>query len=626
MRLGLDQSEQGVLGEQSDANAGDIEQSYQLVLLKQPNIELYPSEEDIKQVNESVIKNDITIGDLHGNFVKLLYVLVRFNLIKISLEDYQRLVQIYKQDAWSKEDINQFQGILDAIKRNESIPVRLIRLIGDELSDRGSNDYFTLYLFKCMHKLGLPFEIIFSNHSAEFLYFHWYGKSQWDDDPRYEEAYVPSHRSQLELYKLVTAEIISLEDIKELVDKYYLSHLAMLSYSIEPRTKHVTVYTHAPVGLKTIEGIAESFHVQPDLSNLLAFCRTIDKINLEFVRHRITAVDLIAKRQDLVGTNPVLNLVWIRGQNYYKEFLLLDGTKEYRASLLAENAEFTIEEQQQKWINYFENYLWKIFHSASDESVRINYQLTFVHGHCGEERSSLNGITINLDSPCGQPLTIEQQKKLLDSEPEFFNFPLIVSSEQSGPLEHIFQSRQDDVSLRELAKEDISHMQNEKTSHVNEQNEKTSHVNEFLDKENKADENLLQLHGLFKNFQHLPVFKKEDASSVWTNVQLAHQCQQIMAQYIMRGVGKYYSALRVIGVAMLSILKKKISQNDYTSILNTTSAIIRGQVGIIEEYGQLTQRFEDPLQISMEGLLMLTDATDASSGEEAQRINAASRC
>ena len=92
----------------------------------------------------------ITIGDLHGNAMKLIFVLVKHGFIRgLTNEDYNEFVKIYQTpvDQIAKEHLDRFNAILD----NSSLEfnnVCKLNMLGDEFADRGSNDYFTLKILK----------------------------------------------------------------------------------------------------------------------------------------------------------------------------------------------------------------------------------------------------------------------------------------------------------------------------------------------------------------------------------------------------------------------------------------------------------------------------------------------
>lgn len=85
---------------------------------------------------------------------------------------YKRLRDIYKanfeklSDEQAPNNIADFQQIITDARVNKNRP---ITLIGDELADRGNNDYFTLLVLKKLHNSSVNLDVILSNHSAEFI-------------------------------------------------------------------------------------------------------------------------------------------------------------------------------------------------------------------------------------------------------------------------------------------------------------------------------------------------------------------------------------------------------------------------------------------------------------------------
>lgn len=151
--------------------------------------------------------DEMTLGDLHGNALRLLHFLVSRGIVQISQEDYERFVNIYYEQSNAKiweecerieqeatdrikgftalfhylekqanhfnfSNIMQFFSILDNITVIDHS--RLIRLIGDELADRGSSDLYTLLLLNklCKGETRVPLEILFSNHGAHAIYYY----------------------------------------------------------------------------------------------------------------------------------------------------------------------------------------------------------------------------------------------------------------------------------------------------------------------------------------------------------------------------------------------------------------------------------------------------------------------
>ncbi|MCX7117773.1 MAG: hypothetical protein NTW94_07755 [Legionellales bacterium] len=150
----------------------------------------------------------VTLGDLHGNAVKLLHFLMLHGVViwKASVVDragaYQSFVQIYERAAeilkfraLMTQFVDPKQGISNpeeyARLKSLSAPKELmillrqfndlisqlavqevdthVRLLGDELADRGSNDYFTLRLLGLLYDAHVAVSILSSNHGVQFL-------------------------------------------------------------------------------------------------------------------------------------------------------------------------------------------------------------------------------------------------------------------------------------------------------------------------------------------------------------------------------------------------------------------------------------------------------------------------
>lgn len=112
-----------------------------------------------------------TLGDLHGNPLKLLFFATLIGAVVISPADYKLFADLYEKGLVSQsgdtlvpntDNVAQFNQLLQRIEVN---PNTKIRLIGDELADRGRNDYFTLKLINRFIEKGAELEIIYSNHS-----------------------------------------------------------------------------------------------------------------------------------------------------------------------------------------------------------------------------------------------------------------------------------------------------------------------------------------------------------------------------------------------------------------------------------------------------------------------------
>lgn len=290
---------------------------------KDCNLSEYPT------VKECLLDENcqITIGDLHGNALKLFYFLIRHGVIDTSKDDYEKFIEIYQKDIEkiTIEDLNEFNDLLKKAKYIAPANGSLIRLIGDELADRGNNDYFILKILEKLFDHKIPFEIIFSNHGYEFISV--YEKGILNNQSFLEKFEGGFAESLTNLRKLIEKKLVTLEELDYLVTKIYQPSLKLLSYYYKPNIQgikqipQITIFTHAPVGLKTIESLAllEMFGKSYNDENIKAFISTIEKTNNNFsdlLRQKIlykTFPELSkSESSDISLTNPLKRIIWSR--------------------------------------------------------------------------------------------------------------------------------------------------------------------------------------------------------------------------------------------------------------------------------------------------------------------------
>lgn len=218
----------------------------------------------------------VSMGDLHGNTMKLLYILIEEGVMKMPPEDYRSLFQIYSKPMGTLTgfDLSNFEKI---VQRAEIIPGKNITLVGDELADRGNNDFFTLSVFKKMSASELNFDILVSNHSLEFLRFYEYKAAS-----PFTNRILPI-TSLDGLIKTINDGCIAKPSIDDMVLEHYLPRLKAISYTISPETHDVTLFTHAPIGLETIEQLAIRYDIVYQDRTRDDLINTIDKINAAFL-------------------------------------------------------------------------------------------------------------------------------------------------------------------------------------------------------------------------------------------------------------------------------------------------------------------------------------------------------
>src|ERR1700737_2931763 len=105
----------------------------------------------------------IVAGDLHANALKLILLLSAYNIVSLSEKQKNEL-----KSAYIKNDTAQFQLTLYDLKFQKKCQRKII-FLGDLLADRGKNDWFVLCILQKMAENLINYEIIYSNHDAQFI-------------------------------------------------------------------------------------------------------------------------------------------------------------------------------------------------------------------------------------------------------------------------------------------------------------------------------------------------------------------------------------------------------------------------------------------------------------------------
>lgn len=297
----------------------------QTLIRENVNIDDYPNASDFSVSQDS----KISIGDLHGSALKMLYFLQRHAVIEIPREEYLSFVKLYKIQKITSNHLDEFNRILESIRVTENGKNSSICFIGDDLCDRGTNDYFTLKFFERLATQGAKFEILVSNHSIEFLSCY-EKKTKFDD----HIFFSGQGRSSDNLQILIDSGLIERSEIESIMKKCYLPNLKLLSYSISRNFDNdMTLFAHAPVGLDILIHIASSLGL-----SVKEDWKVIDRISIENLSDLVDSVngtfsklieseagvyDLFKVRENLIdimtGNNkidpvayPLAHLIWNR--------------------------------------------------------------------------------------------------------------------------------------------------------------------------------------------------------------------------------------------------------------------------------------------------------------------------
>lgn len=417
---------------------------------------------DIYQYPDTFDSNlgDITIGDLHGNAVKLLHFLLRHQVVKFNNDQdgpalFQAFVDLYEKsyevslcyldmkpiqnriqmNAKIHQEAQQRQAQLNALEArseaeeneltllNDSAKVRgsilykeqllnnqvtaleeqinklralemdlgdiktqldailaqlevdlsntVVRLIGDELADRGSNDYLTLRLLGFLHDHQVKVNITISNHSNEFIRAY-----EALDYQNPEGAIEGADRHSFAGLKLLLDNnVVSKEEVNQLVNDAYKPSLKIMDYTLSDNG--ITLFSHAPIRFDRIKFIAKHMEVVYDDSTKEALGATIDKINTRFERivklnkvHEFCAtagVDVGHMTPEQVARLPLVDIIWNRW-----------------------NEGKDTEDARPTQVN--------------------NYSIVYVHGH--DPYQSQWGHVLNMDTALGKGMRSGQNKKL----------------------------------------------------------------------------------------------------------------------------------------------------------------------------------------------------------------------
>jgi len=330
-------------------------------------IEDYP---DVDLDHPANPNKEFSIGDLHANAMGFLHFLIRQNILVLNQgkTDYEILKKIYIKQAndLKDADFKLFKIILDKAKIN---PIKLIRLIGDELCDRGMNDYFILQIFEKIVTSGTKIETLLSNHGGDFIIAYEKYKTGIDKSfCQYMNAAGQFSQSMRNLKKTLDNKVIEENKLIQIVENYYKPCVKLLSYTLHKEENKISIYSHAGIGLNTIESLAIKFKVPFNEKTIEELADTIDKINLKFKEHINndtfhTLVDKTSIKERIhQTTNPIEFIMWNRQYNKIQR---------------------------------------------SEQHPKYGYHIDFIHGHDSTEQSRKN--VINLDTVRGKALLFDNK-------------------------------------------------------------------------------------------------------------------------------------------------------------------------------------------------------------------------
>lgn len=275
------------------------------------------------------VNKRLTQGDLHGNIINFIRFLIREGVMVLDqASHYSEIITIYEAHERYLKEKN--PKVIDGIRRFEEIihsatyvKPGMICQLGDETAGSGQNDWFFLLMMEQLGKTGIPIEVMLSNHGVEFLRNYFNNTLRNAKSILHEQA-----KSLLNLSKLLQMDQSLLgDDISEnrannIIQKYYLPNIKLLSYSTSPLTArpHMTVYSHAPIGMETIAAICESLIISYNTKTIYDLCQTINTIN-NYAEHNLKKIiqfimNEVKEYHEDIGMSaisvkfPFLRLIW----------------------------------------------------------------------------------------------------------------------------------------------------------------------------------------------------------------------------------------------------------------------------------------------------------------------------
>lgn len=298
--------------------------------------------------------SQLTVGDMHGNALKFIYILIKHGIIThLSDEDYQTLVSIYYKDVdqLTPDDLAKFCEILDNAPVNSE---GKLRLLGDELSDRGSNDYFTLKIIEKLRSKKVPIEIVLSNHAAEFIH-------AYETTRKFFSNVMEPHFtvSMINLQVLISRKLIARDEVIAIIKSAYKPLLKAVSYTLSEDLSSITIFSHAPIDLRAIRALAKRLSTTYEDYSPVALAKSIDNINASY--------------QNYVDSNSIHTL--------YDSAVMGDGYQGRSFPSLYNPIEYIV---------------WNRDHFHLDQPATYKgYQLVFVHGHDSEKSENANVICLD---------------------------------------------------------------------------------------------------------------------------------------------------------------------------------------------------------------------------------------
>ncbi|MCF6768214.1 hypothetical protein L3V86_07560 [Thiotrichales bacterium 19S11-10] len=223
------------------------------------------------------------LGDVHAFTPKILLFLKNSKYINFDDRFYLDL-----ENAYSENQVDAFKKLCNQLKFNKFNKAPKLCFIGDLLADRGINDAMTLHIFELMDKNDIKFDIIYSNHDAEFIrniehiLNDEYDKIKVIDTFSKGEGFARSFHNFIDYLKENKENPEKISKIKEQI-RVYLKHLKLTT--LEKAQSGKILATHAPLNDEIIqEYFREGMTTKETQKNIFSLDDLILISNIKFRR------------------------------------------------------------------------------------------------------------------------------------------------------------------------------------------------------------------------------------------------------------------------------------------------------------------------------------------------------
>ncbi|MFI4957249.1 MAG: hypothetical protein ACHQAX_08590 [Gammaproteobacteria bacterium] len=249
---------------------------------------------------DAAYPQELTLGDLSGNLLMLMWVLITAGMAKMSEGNYRALVKLQQDISAGHEasfaidkqgnkktiggtpkkpgipfiDISKVKGLskeqqtefLKALSGTKFIPNNiLLRLEGDEVADRIGDDSMMINTLFDMAEQGVEFHINASNHLHYFVQYFLSQKpdDDEDEDESFDDLILNGQGvSLLHMMKSIKNGVVDENDIRHKIQTVYSTRLKLIDYSIGNTHKKMSLYAHAPFTPDRILKAAEALKVR----------------------------------------------------------------------------------------------------------------------------------------------------------------------------------------------------------------------------------------------------------------------------------------------------------------------------------------------------------------------------